>query len=111
MIRDLSRYGVLGNAIEELQALHDILETEFNPLELCERVHRSIGTITGNPENDYLEQYVEFVQDVALVRLVRQISQVESIQILHTFLLVSRILVIKIKFLKIANSSTGLPKH
>lgn len=82
MIRDLTRYNVLGTAIEELQSLHNILETEFNPLELCERVSKSLETLMDNPENEHLAQYVEYVQDVTLVRLIRQISQVHFLLLL-----------------------------
>lgn len=85
MIRDLSRYGVLGNATERLQDLHNYLETEFNPLELCENVKERIAGIVGDPENDYLKEYIEPLQDVALVRFIKQISQV-SHNSLNTYL-------------------------
>jgi len=76
LIRDLNRHGVLEKSLLDLQTLHDILETEFNPLELCQSVDKHIKAIQGDVENQYLEQYIEPLQDVALARLIKQISQV-----------------------------------
>jgi len=84
LIRDLSRSNVLSNAIPQLQGLYDLLETEFNPLGLCDQVNTVITEVMGNEENEYLQQYVEPLQDVALVRLIKQISQVyQSIDYNH----------------------------
>ncbi|ODM99048.1 Eukaryotic translation initiation factor 3 subunit A [Orchesella cincta] len=52
IIRDISRHGILTNAIQPLQDLYEVLENQFNPLSLCADV------------------------EVTLVRLIKQISQV-----------------------------------
>ena len=80
LIRDLSRYNVLNNAIAPLQGLYDVLETEFNPLALCSEVNKIVQEVMSVEENEYLQQYVPPLQDVALVRLIKQISQVSNVQ-------------------------------
>lgn len=76
MIRDLIRHGVLSNAITPLQELYEVLETQFNPLDLCSQVDGMLKNLATFEDTDYLQQYIEPLQDVALVRLIKQISQV-----------------------------------
>lgn len=59
----------------QLQDLYKCLEVDFNPLELCNRVHEVIRSLDSE-ENLVLQQYIPALQDVTLVRLVRQIAQV-----------------------------------
>jgi len=78
MIRDLTRYGALNNSIQPLQELYEVLETEFNPLGLCETVNVRLKKLLESEEVDYLEQYIPALQDVAIVRLIKQICQVRN---------------------------------
>lgn len=55
--------------------MYNCLEVDFNPLQLCNRVHEVIKTLELE-ENSLLGQYIPALQDVTLVRLVRQIAQV-----------------------------------
>lgn len=76
LIRDLMRYGVLANSIPPLTDLYEILETRFDPLDLCSHVEQNLTTLKTFVDHEYIEQYIEPVQDVALCRLIKQISQV-----------------------------------
>lgn len=76
LVRDLYRYGVLSNSLQSMQKLHDVLEVDFNPLELCTRVSSLTQELLSSNDNDLFQQYLEPLQDVALVRLIKQISQV-----------------------------------
>lgn len=81
MIRDISRHGILGNAIKPLQDMHEILESEFCPLSLCTEVTNLLNVAqSGDYPNDYMEQYVDPLREVTLVRLIKQVSQVMNIQ-------------------------------
>lgn len=51
------------------------MEIDFNPLELCNRVHEVINTLKSE-DTSVLQQYIPALQNVTLVRLVRQIAQV-----------------------------------
>jgi len=84
LIRDLIRYGVLNNSISPVQELYEVIETQFNPLDLCSQVDVVLKKFAGFEDHDYLEQYVEPIQDVTLGRLIKQISQV-CLTILHYF--------------------------
>ncbi|ODN03159.1 Eukaryotic translation initiation factor 3 subunit A, partial [Orchesella cincta] len=77
MIRDISRHGILTNAIKPLQDLYEILETQFSPLSLCADVDGLLKTAAdGEHPTDYMEQYIDPLREVTLVRLIKQISQV-----------------------------------
>lgn len=58
-----------------LRELHDLLEIDFQPLTLCDRVDEVIQSIQYE-DNTILDQYIPALQDVTLVRLVRQVAQV-----------------------------------
>ena len=65
-----SRQGVLQCISPELQQLYNLLEVEYNPLQLCSRVQpllETIGSIEG------CQQYAESLKEVTLVRLVKQV--------------------------------------
>lgn len=74
LLKDLVRVNVINLATPQLQDLYNRLEVEFNPLELCNRVHDVIQNLES--EDISLQQYIPALQDVTLVRLVRQIAQV-----------------------------------
>jgi len=77
MIRDISRHGILTNAIKPLQDLYEVLETQFSPLSLCADVDGLLKTANeGEHPTDYMEQYIDPLREVTLVRLIKQISQV-----------------------------------
>ncbi|ODM86855.1 Eukaryotic translation initiation factor 3 subunit A, partial [Orchesella cincta] len=78
IIRDISRHGILTNAIQPLQDLYEVLENQFNPLSLCADVEGllKIAAAAGEHPTDYMEQYIDPLREVTLVRLIKQISQV-----------------------------------
>jgi translation initiation factor 3 subunit A len=76
LMRDLIRYGVLNNSITPVQELFEIMENQFNPLDLCAQVDSALTNLGAIEDHDYVEQYVEPIQDVTLGRLIKQISQV-----------------------------------
>lgn len=77
VMRDISRHGILSNAIKPLQDMHEILESEFCPLSLCAEVDQLLKIASsGAYQSDYMEQYIDPLREVTLVRLIKQISQV-----------------------------------
>ena len=79
LLKELGRHGVLQCISPELQQLYNLLEVDYNPLQLCSRVQPLLETIDSI---EGCQQYVESLKEVTLVRLVKQISQVyQSIQL------------------------------
>lgn len=78
LIKDMLRYGVLNNSIPPLTDLYEVLETQFNPLDLCTQVQNCLNNLKTFADHDYIGQYIEPVQDVAMCRLIKQISQVRK---------------------------------
>lgn len=78
MIRDIGRHGILSNAIKPLQDLHEILESQFCPLSLCQDVDELMKNAgEGEFPSEYKEQYMDALREVTLVRLIKQVSQVQ----------------------------------
>ncbi|XP_059468760.1 eukaryotic translation initiation factor 3 subunit A isoform X2 [Neocloeon triangulifer] len=76
LLRDILRMNVINLATPHLQELHLWLEEEFNPLQLCTKVHSIIEKIRADETATGLVQYIPALQDVTHIRLVRQVSQV-----------------------------------
>ncbi|CAB3382914.1 Hypothetical predicted protein [Cloeon dipterum] len=76
LLRDILRMNVVSLATPQLQELHQWLEEEFNPLQLCSKVHSIIDRIRADESATGLVQYIPALQDVTHIRLIRQVSQV-----------------------------------
>ncbi|XP_053671650.1 eukaryotic translation initiation factor 3 subunit A [Anopheles nili] len=75
LLKELIRLNVLQLAAPQFRNLYQLLEVEFNPLNLCEQVQKIVDDLEADPNSLY-GQYAQALKDVTLVRLVRQISQV-----------------------------------
>ncbi|XP_058129450.1 eukaryotic translation initiation factor 3 subunit A [Anopheles ziemanni] len=75
LLKELLRLNVFQLALPQFRNLYQLLEVEFDPLNLCNSVQKIIDEIEADPNSPYV-QYVQALKDVTLVRLVRQISQV-----------------------------------
>ena len=59
----------------ELQAMYNLMESEFDPLNLCERMQKHIQCIKEKTDSG-LPQYVGALQEMTITRLVKQVAQV-----------------------------------
>ncbi|XP_052869412.1 eukaryotic translation initiation factor 3 subunit A [Anopheles cruzii] len=75
LLKELMRLNVLQLASPQFRHFYQLLEVEFDPLNLCNHVQRIVDDIEADEKSPYV-QYVQALKDVTLVRLVRQISQV-----------------------------------
>uniref|UniRef100_A0A182J826 Eukaryotic translation initiation factor 3 subunit A n=1 Tax=Anopheles atroparvus TaxID=41427 RepID=A0A182J826_ANOAO len=75
LLKELMRLNVFQLALPQFRNLYQLLEVEFDPLNLCNSVQKIIDEIELDANSPYV-QYVQALKDVTLVRLVRQISQV-----------------------------------
>ncbi|XP_057307108.1 eukaryotic translation initiation factor 3 subunit A-like [Hydractinia symbiolongicarpus] len=57
----------------ELKDLFYVLESKFNPLQLCKKVNETLTTISSD-EN--IAHYVKPIQEISIIRALKQISQV-----------------------------------
>ena len=64
-----SKYGMIQFGTPEVQELHNWLEEEFNPLQLCHHVNKLFGSLR---ENEVYKVYVEPLEDVTIMRLIKQ---------------------------------------
>lgn len=69
----LSR-NLLRKVKPELRELYNILEVEFHPLSICEKIQPIISKISKNDKE--MEKYVKPLHSVILTRLFQQLSQV-----------------------------------
>ena len=76
LIKDLKRMGVLQHAMPPLQELYRILEIDFHPLLLCNRVLQVIDFMEKSTECPDLKQYITALKDVTTMRLLKEVSQV-----------------------------------
>lgn len=76
LIKDLKRMGVLQHALAPLQDLYRILEVDFHPLVLCNRVLQVIDFMDKSTECPDLKQYIPALKDVTTMRLLKEVSQV-----------------------------------
>uniref|UniRef100_A0A182N4L8 Eukaryotic translation initiation factor 3 subunit A n=1 Tax=Anopheles dirus TaxID=7168 RepID=A0A182N4L8_9DIPT len=75
LLKELLRLNVLQLAAPQFRQLYQLLEVEFDPLNLCDHVQKIVTDLEADTNSVYA-QYVQALKDVTLVRLVRQISQV-----------------------------------
>lgn len=75
LIRDLIRFNVVSAVPQELQNLYQLMEVEFDPLHLCNRMQSNLEWIQEHPELG-LTQYVPALQEMTITRLVKQVAQI-----------------------------------
>ncbi|ODM87118.1 Eukaryotic translation initiation factor 3 subunit A, partial [Orchesella cincta] len=80
IIRDISRHGILTNAIQPLQDLYEVLENQFNPLSLC-------ADVEGNPVyqtidyDDHLMNMTVFSNQIQLEQILVDAVRYTDMQI------------------------------
>lgn len=75
LLKDMIRFNVVQLADKQFRDLHQWLEVDFDPLNLCARI-KSVTDLIAADEKSPLQQYIQSLHDVTTVRLVREISQV-----------------------------------
>ena len=79
LFKDAMSKGLLKRVKPEIRDLYQILEVNFHPLSICEKISPILKQIGTDPE---MEKYVHPLQQVILTRLFQQLSQVyESVQL------------------------------
>eukprot|EP00735_Rhodelphis_limneticus_P009051 TRINITY_DN2504_c0_g1::TRINITY_DN2504_c0_g1_i1::g.19223::m.19223 TRINITY_DN2504_c0_g1::TRINITY_DN2504_c0_g1_i1::g.19223 ORF type:complete len:1149 (-),score=422.51,sp/Q9LD55/EIF3A_ARATH/43.52/0.0,PCI/PF01399.22/1.4e+03,PCI/PF01399.22/1.1e-15,PCI/PF01399.22/1.5e+04,Apc5/PF12862.2/0.34 TRINITY_DN2504_c0_g1_i1:363-3722(-) len=76
LMGEITGKGILSHVMPSLTELYSILQEEFHPLDLCERLRPILETIASNP---VLSQYVQPLQRLALLRTLQQLSQVYQV--------------------------------
>lgn len=79
LFKDAMSKGLLKRVKPEIRELYQILEVDFHPLSICQKISPILKQIGTDPE---MEKYVHPLQQVILTRLFQQLSQVyESVQL------------------------------
>jgi translation initiation factor 3 subunit A len=79
LFKDAISKGLLKRCRSEIRELYNILEVEFHPLSICERISPILSQIGSDTE---MAKYVAPLQQVILTRLFQQLSQVyESVNL------------------------------
>lgn len=73
LFKDAMSKGLLKRARPEIRDLYNILEVDFHPLSICQKISPILAQIGADPE---MEKYVLPLQQVILTRLFQQLSQV-----------------------------------
>ncbi|PBP24374.1 eukaryotic translation initiation factor 3 subunit A [Diplocarpon rosae] len=73
LFKDAMSKGLLKRARPEIRELHQILEVDFHPLSICQKISPILAKIGTDPD---MEKYVLPLQQVILTRLFQQLSQV-----------------------------------
>lgn len=73
LFKDLLSRDILQRARPEIRNLYNILETDFHPKVICEKVAPILSQIGADEE---MKRYVQPLQQVILTRLFQQLSQV-----------------------------------
>ncbi|CAG8980406.1 hypothetical protein HYALB_00003971 [Hymenoscyphus albidus] len=73
LFRDAMSKGLLKRARPEIRELYNILEVDFHPLSICNKISGILQKIGDDAE---MEKYVLPLQQVILTRLFQQLSQV-----------------------------------
>lgn len=83
LFKDALSKGLLRRARPEIRELYNILEVEFHPLSICQRISPILAQIGSDPE---MQKYVAPLQQVILTRLFQQLSQVyETVELDFVF--------------------------
>lgn len=79
LFKDAMSKGLLQRVTPEIRELHQILEVDFHPLSICQKISPILTQIGADPG---MEKYVLPLQQVILTRLFQQLSQVyESVEL------------------------------
>lgn len=73
LFKDAMSKGLLKRARPEIRDLYNILEVDFHPLSICQKISPILSQIGADAE---MEKYVLPLQQVILTRLFQQLSQV-----------------------------------
>ncbi|CRK22105.1 hypothetical protein BN1708_017921, partial [Verticillium longisporum] len=73
LFRDALAKSLLKRARPEIRDLYNILEVDFHPLSICQKISPILTKIGDDAE---MEKYVLPLQQVILTRLFQQLSQV-----------------------------------
>jgi len=73
LFRDAMAKSLLRRARPEIRDLYNILEVDFHPLSICQKISPILAQIGADPE---MEKYILPLQQVILTRLFQQLSQV-----------------------------------
>ena len=73
LFKDALSKSLLQRARPEIRDLYNILEVDFHPLSICEKISPILTKIGADPE---MERYIQPLQQVILTRLFQQLSQV-----------------------------------
>jgi translation initiation factor 3 subunit A len=73
LFKDAMSKGLLKRARPEIRELYNILEVDFHPLSICQKISPILAQIGADAE---MEKYVLPLQQVILTRLFQQLSQV-----------------------------------
>lgn len=87
LLREALNRNVLRRVRPELRELYNMLEVQFHPLSICEKIEPILGQIAQDPD---MAKYVKPLHSVVLTRLVQQLSQVyDSVKLEQVMQLVS----------------------
>ncbi|MBE7181434.1 MAG: PCI domain-containing protein, partial [Terriglobus roseus] len=79
LFKDALSKGLLKRCRPEIRELYNILEVDFHPLSICQKITPILTQIGADPD---MEKYVLPLQQVILTRLFQQLSQVyESVEL------------------------------
>jgi len=88
LLREAMDRNLLKKVKPELKELYEILETQFHPLSICEKISPILNKIAK--EDIEMEKYVKPLHSVILTRLFQQLSQVyDSVKLDKVMSLVS----------------------
>jgi translation initiation factor 3 subunit A len=73
LFKDAMSKGLLKRARPEIRELYNILEVDFHPLSICQKISPILAQIGADAE---MEKYIIPLQQVILTRLFQQLSQV-----------------------------------
>ncbi|CAO1624742.1 unnamed protein product [Sympodiomycopsis kandeliae] len=73
LLKDALSRNILKRVRPEIRQLYDILEVEFHPLSICQKIEPIMAQIAQNEE---MSKYIKPLHSVILTRLFQQLSQV-----------------------------------
>mmetsp|Transcript_46624 Transcript_46624/g.83432 ORF Transcript_46624/g.83432 Transcript_46624/m.83432 type:complete len:821 (-) Transcript_46624:235-2697(-) len=73
LLMDLQNRKITEQVYPELQGLYELMEVDFDPLNLCHKIPAITAFMAEKPQ---LKPYTEFLQRVAAVRMVEQVCKV-----------------------------------
>ncbi|KAG8184427.1 hypothetical protein JTE90_004594 [Oedothorax gibbosus] len=88
LVKDLETFGVLQLAEEQVQELFCLLETEFDPLKMGNKILSIVKTFCDSSDinKNTLDLYLEGIFDVLMTRLLFQLSEIYDTITLKKFM-------------------------